>query len=114
MNKTILPAAFASIMMLLFTGCQDNSVTLAENDNKVIIGSYDSFPTAVCTTDKGNKLIVPNGTQGEVVKWNEIYKTGKETLFASIDMQATSDVKILNGPLKGKTCAISHAYITLQ
>lgn len=114
MIKTILPTVFASIMLLLFSGCQNNSTKAAENDNKVIIGSYDSFPTAVCTTDKGYKLIVPNGTQGEVVKWNEMYITGKETLFATIDMQATSDVKILNGPLKGKTCAISHAYITLQ
>lgn len=114
MRNSIPLVSFLSMTLFLLTGCQNNSAKTIDNDNKVVIGSYDSFPTAVCTTDKGNSLIIPNGTQGEVVKWNEMYTAGVKTLYAPVNMQATSDVKIINGPLKGKTCAVAHAYITLQ
>lgn len=107
---------FAVISIAILTGCSSNGSKeiLSGGADKVKIGSYDNFPTAVCTTNDKSQFIIPNGTQGEVVKWNKMYTERVSNLFATIDMQATSDVKISSGPLKGKTCSVAHAYITLQ
>lgn len=107
---------FAIISIAMLTGCNSDGSkgVLNGGTDKVSIGSYDNFPTAVCTTNDKGQFIIPNGTQGEVVKWHKMYTEGISNPFASMDMQAPSEVKISNGPLKGKTCSVAHAYITLQ
>lgn len=82
--------------------------------DKVVIGAYDNYPTASCQI--GNKhYLIPNGTAGEVLKWGSKYSDGQDKeIFAQIDMFEESDVKLVSGPQKGKTCKIMHIYLQLK
>ena len=82
--------------------------------DKVIIGAYGNYPTASCQIENKYYLI-PNGTAGEVLKWGSKYSEGQvKDIFAQIDMYEKSDVKLLSGPQKGKTCAMMHIYLQLK
>lgn len=82
--------------------------------DKVVIGAYNNYPTASCKIGEKYYLI-PNGTAGEVIKWNSLYTDGKDKeLYAQLDMFSESEVKLLNGPQKGKSCFINHFYIQMK
>jgi len=89
-------------------------------NTKVMINSYSTYPVASgkvlnpsMVDGKNIQYILPNGTKGEIVKWHEKYTT-LSSPFARVDMFNESEVKILNGPMKGKVLLINHIYITLM
>lgn len=82
--------------------------------DKVVIGAYNNYPTASCKIGEKYYLI-PNGTVGEVFKWNSVYTDGKDKgLYAQLDMLSESEVTLSNGPQKGKSCFINHIYIQMK
>lgn len=98
---TVMLAA-TSLMPMLFAG------------DKVAISAYGDYPTASCKIEDKYYLI-PNGTLGEIIKWNPIYTDGKDKeLYAQVDMFSKTEVKFLNGPQKGKNCLINHIYLQLK
>lgn len=116
---------------LLLTACNDTTSPAAGADtnkssaenakDKVVIKSYDSYPTALgCETagagvmDRSDCFVLANGTLGEVVEWHKNYTTHVPRPFAQRDMFAESKIKITSGPLKGKTLFVAHAYINMQ
>ena len=103
MVKTIVIAGvFGLFPALVFSG------------DKVVIGGYENYPTASCKI-QDKYYLIPNGTTGEIIKWNSLYSDGKtQTIFAQIDMIADSEVKFLTGPQKGKSCSVNHMYIQLK
>lgn len=99
---------------------ESNKTTVETRLDKVIIKSYDSYPTALgCETigfgaDRKDCYLLPNGTAGEVMEWNLAYANHLSHPFAARDMFTESKVKILSGPSKGKTLYVAHAYINMQ
>lgn len=83
----------------------------------VVISGNDNFPVAYgCASDNSNEIDctqLANGTTGEVVKWTRAYMRvgGVQT---QLGIQEKNQVKILNGPSKGKTLYVKHIYMTLK
>jgi hypothetical protein len=98
---------------------KDDNIQVHSSSIQVIISAYQTYPTAEGCESGGISLnkkdcyLLPNGTLGEVVEWNQKYTT-KGSVFAQMDMFDQSKVKIISGPATGKTLYVAHAYMTLK
>jgi len=83
----------------------------------VVIQSWESYPTPECKTKnkKGEwHYLIPHGTKAKVIKWpSKVMKGQQKDIFAKIDMFEPVEVKILTGPLMGKTCSVLYIYVNL-
>ena len=101
-----------NIMMIVFLSLVIGSTAAAEN---IRIGPYGDYPIAYGSLKDiidGKKFMIPNGTKAVVLKWNTNYSKLKGP-FARLDMNERSQVKILNGPLRGKILFIAHVHINI-
>lgn len=90
MKKTIIVFLLSLMMGSAFAA--DNVRIVPYWERPIAYGSLKDV-------SDGQMFMIPNGTKGVVLKWNQNYSKLKDP-FARLDMYERTQVKIINGPFE--------------